>query len=168
MRREINSVYSYANKDKGVVLLLDPITADVSIWDYENDAEILGERIMELSESSIDNTPSQFFKPDDFVLDVTNKLVAKEDVSVVCQILNAKPGTSIVFKMKDRDIFEENKGEEILEGYVTKLMWSNNNIYLFYDSSGTLLNFTSINYGVLKEDPWDIEDLLCEWDVLNL
>lgn len=87
--------------------------------------------------------------------------MAKEDTSVVDQILHAKPGTSTVLKMKNED-------DKIAEGYVTKLMWSNNYIYLFYNSSDTLLNYISVNYGVLKEDPEDIEELLCEWDVLGL
>lgn len=161
MKQEITSICSYADKEKGIVLTLDPITADVSIWDYNYDSELLGEHLIDISGSKIERTPSKFFKPNNFVLDIAKTVVAKEGTSVVDQILNAKPGTSIVLKMKDED-------DKIVEGYVTKLMWSNNYIYLLYDSSDTLLNYISVNYGVLREDPEDIDELLCEWNVLGL
>lgn len=161
------AVFLYRYSDD-VLFLLDPITADVSVWSIDNDADEIIEYISINSYDRDDIPDSNFLKEEDISIIDDDRLIKKE------LYISPNADHDDLPRIVGKGLIRENYNTEItlmygkaFVGKVKKFSWSGNDIYLFFNDKDKEITYYVNNSNVLKEDPDELWNIVLDyylWD----
>lgn len=143
------AVYLYDKDDLGVMLMLDSLTGDVSVWDKACDFDEFCEYLTEMLLDDDDLPKSDWIDPLNGELDtLREEHVNYEDEDLTDKLLKSDAGTKFVI----------NYGDNVY--HLFKLQWSENIIYILTEQDNKYIAHTACNTHVLTEDSLDVEEIL--------